>query len=86
MQAYNISGITMVCWMRFLNIVKEYLREYNVDDEQAKEILLDIENEIGHNPNLIKAVVDSEKEDLIKRLKKKKKLKEKEQIAHSGYA
>ena len=73
----------MVCWMRFLDTVKQYLREYNISDEQAKEILLDIENEIGHNPNLIKAVVDSEKENLIKRLKKKSREKEKESMAYT---
>jgi hypothetical protein len=68
----------MVCWMMFLDVVKNYLREYNVTDQEAKEILLDIENEVGHNKDLIKAVVDFEKEGLIKRLKKKKKAKGRE--------
>ena len=68
----------MVCWMMFLNVVKNYLREYNISDEEAKEILLNIEGEVGHNKELIKAVVDFEKGDLIKRLKKKKKAKKRE--------
>lgn len=68
----------MVCWMRFLNVVKEYLREYNLSDEDAKEILRDVEKEVGHNENLIKAMIDLEKKKLIRRLKKKKKIEEKE--------
>jgi hypothetical protein len=68
----------MVCWLVFLNVVKKYLSAYNVNDEEAKEILLDIEKEVGHNKDLIKAVVDFEKEGLIKRLKKKKKARGKE--------
>jgi hypothetical protein len=71
--------------MRFLNVVKDYLKDYNLSDEQAKEILLDVENEVGHNANLIKAVVDSEKQDLIKRLKKKKKQEEKQEQTDAAY-
>lgn len=58
--------------------VKKYLKQYNITDEQAKYILLDIEKEVEHNPNLIKAIVDFEKEDLIKRLKRKGKEKKKD--------
>jgi hypothetical protein len=68
----------MVCWMMFLSVVKNYLREYNITDQEAKEILLDIEKEVGHNKELIKAVVDFEQAALIRRLKKKSAKREKE--------
>lgn len=74
----------MVCWMKYINAVKKYLGNYNINDEQAKDILLDIEDEVGHNSELIKAIVDFEKEGLIKRLKKKKKKKTEEK--HIAYA
>ena len=54
------------------------LKKYNLSDEEVIEILKDVEKEVGHNVNLIKAVIDLEKEGLIKRLKKKKKITEKE--------
>ena len=66
----------MTCYLMFKNLVKEMLKNFNVTDEEVVEILEDIENEVGHNKELIKAVVDFEGEALIKRLKKKKKQKE----------
>ena len=60
----------------FIDIVKKYLAEYNVNDDEAKEILEDIEKQVGHNKELIKATVDFEKENLIRRLKKRQKKKE----------
>lgn len=66
----------MTCYLMFKNAVKNYLKKYNVNDEQATEILLDIEREVGHNKELISAVVDLERENLIKRLKKKKEKRE----------
>lgn len=71
----------MTCWMMFLDVVKKYLRDYNVTDQEAKEILQDIEKEVGHNKELIKAVVDFEQAGLIRRLKKKKKEEEAEKEA-----
>jgi hypothetical protein len=69
----------MVCWMKYINTVQKYLKDYNVNKEQAEEILRDVEKQVGHNANLIKAIVDFEKGNLIKRLKKKKKEKQKEE-------
>ncbi len=69
----------MTCWMKFLVPVKNYLREYNVTDLEARQILESIEKEIGHNPNLIKAVVDTEKAGLIRRLRRRSKEKKKEE-------
>ena len=66
----------MVCYLVFKDTVKERLKKFNVTDSQAVEILQDIEREVGHNRELIKAVVDLEGENLIKRLKKKKKKEE----------
>ena len=63
----------MACYLMFKQLVKDLLKKYNVNDEQAVEILLDIEQEVGHNKELIKAIIDFEKESLIRRLKKKKK-------------
>ena len=68
----------MVCWLIYKNLVKNMLKKYNLSDEEVIEILKDVEKEVGHNVNLIKAVIDLEKEGLIKRLKKKKKITEKE--------
>jgi hypothetical protein len=69
----------MTCWMKFLGSVKNYLREYNVTDLEARQILENIEREVGHNVNLIKSVVDMEKAGLIKRLKRRSKEKKKEE-------
>jgi len=69
----------MTCWMKFLGTVKNYLSEYNVNDLEARQILESIEKDVGHNPNLIKAVVDTEKAGLIKRLKRRSKEKKKEE-------
>ncbi|NYZ79727.1 hypothetical protein H0N95_00580 [Candidatus Micrarchaeota archaeon] len=66
----------MVCYLVFKNAVKNILKKYNINDEQSVEILQDIEREVGHNHELIGAVVDLEGENLIKRLKKKEKKKE----------
>ena len=69
----------MTCWMKFLGSVKNYLSEYNVNDLEARQILENIEKEVGHNPNLIKAIVDSEKAGLIRRLKRRSREKKKEE-------
>ena len=66
----------MTCYLMFKDAVKSILKKYNVNDKQAVEILLDIEREVGHNKELIGAVVDLERENLIKRLKKKEKKRE----------
>lgn len=66
----------MTCYLMFKNLVKEMLKNFNVTDEEVIEILEDVEKEVGHNKELIKAVVDFEQKALIKRLKKKKKQKE----------
>lgn len=63
----------MTCYLMFKNLVKEKLKRFNITDENAEEILKDIEKEVGHNHELIKAIVDIEDEKLMKRLKKKKK-------------
>jgi len=68
----------MTCWMKFTGAVKNYLKEYNVTDNEARQILESIEKEVGHNANLIKSIVDMEKAGLIKRLKKRAKAKESE--------
>ena len=73
----------MTCWLVFLSTVKNYLKEYSINDEQAKLILQDIEKEVGHNKELIKAVVDMEREALIKRLRRKGKEKQKKSIAYA---
>ena len=72
----------MTCWMKFLGTVKGYLGQYNINDSEAKQILEDIERDVGHNPNLIKAVVDTEKAGLIKRLKRRSKEKKEEEVAY----
>ena len=69
----------MTCWMKFMGAVKNYLSEYNVSDLEARQILEGIEKEVGHNPNLIKAIVDSEKAGLIRRLKRRSLEKKKEE-------
>ena len=66
----------MVCWMMFKDLVRKLT---GVSDKEAVEILKDIENEVGHDTNLIKAVIDFEGQGLVKRLKKKRKAKEKEE-------
>lgn len=65
--------------MKYLSTVKNYLKEYNVSDSDAQQILEDIEKEVGHNLNLIKSIVDMEKGSLIRRLKKKRRLEVKEE-------
>ncbi|MCD6522207.1 MAG: hypothetical protein J7K68_00505 [Candidatus Diapherotrites archaeon] len=59
----------MVCWMIYVNLVKQLT---GVSEKDAIDILRDIEEEVGHNKELIKAVVDAEGPNLIKRLKRKK--------------
>jgi hypothetical protein len=66
----------MTCWMRFIGTVKRYLKGYRISDQDAREILEDVERDVGHDANLIKAVIDLEREGLIKRLKRKKKKRE----------
>lgn len=69
----------MTCWMKYLNLV---MRLAKVSEGDAEKILKDIEDEVGHDENVIKAVVDAEREGLIKRLRKKKRVKE-ESIAYA---
>ena len=69
----------MVCYLAFKQLVKDLLKKHNVNDQEAIEILQDIEKEVGHNRELIKAIIDFEKEGLIRRLKKRKKQKESEE-------
>ncbi|MFH0986677.1 MAG: hypothetical protein V1911_01370 [Candidatus Micrarchaeota archaeon] len=78
----------MVCYLMFKKLVQDLLKDYNVNEQEAVEILQDIEKEVGHNKELIKAIVDFEGENLIKRLKKKRKEKkeEREIEASAGYA
>ena len=64
----------MVCWMAYLELVKQLT---GVGDEDARRILQDIEGEVGHDKNLIKAIVDAEKEGLARRLRKKRRKEEK---------
>ena len=66
----------MTCYLMFKNLVKERLKKFNVNDDEATEILKDIEKEVGHNHELIKVVIDIEDEKLMKRLKKRQKKKE----------
>jgi hypothetical protein len=70
----------MVCWMKYVNAVKKLAK---VSEEDAIAILKDIEDEVGHDENLIKAVVDAEREGLKKRLRKKKRSKAEESVAYS---
>ena len=63
----------MTCYLAFKNLVKNLLK---ISDDEAVEILQDIEKEVGHNKELIKAVIDIEGISLLKRLKKKKSKKE----------
>ena len=62
--------------MKFLKYVQELT---GVSEKDAEDILKDIEDEVGHDENLIKAMVDMEKENLVKRLRKKKRVKELEE-------
>ncbi len=68
----------MVCWMMYLNYVRKLLKNKITNDE-AVEILKDIEEQFGHDKVTIKAVIDAEKENLIKRLERKKKKKGQEE-------
>lgn len=63
----------MTCWLKYLPDVKGYLRAYSVTEQDAKEILRDIEGEVGHNAALIGKVVEREKAALIRRLKRRRK-------------
>jgi len=72
--------------MMYLNYVRKLLKNKITDDE-AIEILKDIEGQFGHDKVTIKAVIDVEKENLIKRLgKKEKKKKEEKETALASYA
>jgi hypothetical protein len=66
----------MTCYLAFINLVKQRLK---VTDSEAEEILRDMEREVGHNHELIKALIDIEGELMLKRLKKRKKKKNKEE-------
>lgn len=63
----------MTCWMKFVSLVARLAK---VSEEDAIRILQDVEDDVGHDENLIKAVVDAEREGLKKRLRKKKKEEE----------
>lgn len=63
----------MTCWLRYLPDVKGYLRAYSITEQDAKEILRDIESEVGHDASLIGKVVEQEKTALIRRLKRRRK-------------
>jgi len=67
----------MVCWMMFVQQVRKLLKNRITNDE-AVEILKDIEEQFGHDKVTIRAVIDAEKENLIKRLERRKSKKEKE--------
>lgn len=76
----------MVCYLMFKGLVRSLLKN-KITDSEAEEILKDIEKEVGHNHDLIKAVIDFEGAGLAKRLKKKKKEQKKErEIIASAYA
>ncbi|MCD4740042.1 hypothetical protein K8R43_02490 [archaeon] len=70
----------MTCWMKFVSLVARLAK---VSEEDAIKILQSIEDDVGHDENLIKAIVDAEREDLIKRLRKKKKREEEAAIAYN---
>ena len=79
----------MTCWKMFIKDVRRMLKG-RITDEEAKEILMDIEDEKGHDITAIKIVIDKEKEKLAERLKKKEKqaerLKKKEKGKLLSYA
>lgn len=58
----------------YLNYVRKLLKN-RITNGEAAEILKDIEGQFGHDKTTIKAVIDAEKENLIKRLERKKKKK-----------
>ena len=60
-----------------MNYVRKLLKNRITNDEAA-EILKDIEEQFGHDKVTIRAVIDAEKENLIKRLERRKSKKEKE--------
>ncbi|MBI1973184.1 hypothetical protein HYS54_00070 [Candidatus Micrarchaeota archaeon] len=73
----------MTCYLRYLDAVKRFAK---VGEADAKEILESVAREEGHNLELIKAVVDFEKENLRKRLRKKavkEKAKEEQSLAYA---
>ena len=63
--------------MMYLQYVRKLLKNRITNDE-AIEILKDIEEQFGHDKVTIRAVIDAEKENLIKRLERRKSKKEKE--------
>ena len=63
--------------MMFVQQVRKLLKNRITNDE-AVEILKDIEEQFGHDKVTIRAVIDAEKENLIKRLERRKSKKEKE--------
>ncbi|MBI2529743.1 MAG: hypothetical protein HYW05_01195 [Candidatus Diapherotrites archaeon] len=75
----------MTCWMMYLNYVRKLLKNKITNDE-AVEILRDIEGQFGHDKVTIKAVIDAEKENLIKRLGKKEKKRKERETALASYA
>ena len=63
----------MTCYLMFINLVKQRLK---IGDSEAEEILRDMEQEVGHNHEMIKALIDLEGQLMLKRLKKRKKKEE----------
>ena len=75
----------MVCWMMYLQYVRKLLKNRITNDE-AIEILKDIEEQFGHDKTTIKAVIDAEKENLIKRLERKRQKKKQKETELAAYA
>jgi hypothetical protein len=66
----------MVCYLVFKNLVAMLT---GVSEEEAIEILESIKDEVGHDKNAVKAIIDLEQSNMIYRLKKKKEKKKKEE-------
>ena len=70
----------MTCWMKFLGLVQDLT---GVSEPEAVDILKDVERDVGHEENLIKAVIDMEQATLVKRLKKRKKSEDEHAVAYN---
>jgi hypothetical protein len=66
----------VVCYLVFRNLVAMLA---GVSEEEAIDILESIKDEVGHDKNAIKAIIDLEQSNLVYRLKKKKKKKKEEE-------
>ena len=80
----------MTCWLRFLKLASDLLKEAEPDPSKRKSlaisILKDIEKEEGHDPAAIGRKIESEgKEGLARRARRKKrKIEESEEYADYG--